>query len=349
MNSLLKRQIRKHLSGDLAENEQIKAFIEAINHSYNNFDEQFVMQQRAMQLSSEELFSANQKLQEEADAQKVVINKLNNVAKTLNLGQLPTEEGEELLNLDGQKLANFIQSQAQKIVDANLQREKLLEELSYQNQELSDYAHMISHDLKSPLRSIDTLILWLYDDNQDVFNESDKHTIYQIRSHVEKMELLINGILEYSTIGRTQESIYNVDVDYAVNEILGRIEIPDNITIKKTQQLPLIRGEKYRIQQIFRNLITNAINFNDKKQGVVEIGFTDNEDYWEFYVKDNGNGIEEKYFDRIFKTFEKLEIKVGAIGMGLSIAKKIVTMYGGNIWLKSKVGVGSTFYFTIKK
>ncbi|KJD32175.1 histidine kinase [Tamlana nanhaiensis] len=349
MNSLLKRQIRKYLNDDLLENKEVKAFMEAVNNSYNNFDEQFVMVQRAMKISSEELFTANQKLQEEAEAQKKVINKLKNIVETLNIDQSSTQKNKDVGSFDVENLANFIEDQAQKIVEINQKSEKLLEELSYQNQELSDYAHMISHDLKSPLRSIDTLTLWLYDDNKDVFNESDKQTIYQIRNHVEKMELLINGILEYSTIGRAQEGIYNVDVDYAVNEVLGRLEIPDNISVVKLQQLPLIKGEKYRLQQVFRNLITNAINFNDKKQGKVEIGYTEHESHWEFFVKDNGKGIEEKYFDKIFKTFQKLEIKVGTIGMGLSIAKKIVTMYGGEIWLKSEVGKGTTFYFTIKK
>lgn len=349
MNSLLKRQIRKYLNKDLANSKELEAFISAVNHSYNNFDEQFIMLQRAMTISSDELFKANQSLQKKTEAQKKVISKLNSAFETLKSKKQSNEKEIDLKDLDGLKLAEFINEQAQKVVEVNQQREKLLEELSYQNQELNDYAHMISHDLKTPLRSIDTLIVWLYDDNQKVFNQSDRETIYQIRNNVEKMELLINGILEYSTIGKSQAGKYNVDVNYAINEILGRLNIPSNITIVKKEEFPLIKADMYRIQQVFQNLISNAINFNDKKKGLVEIGFENLDNYWQFYVKDNGQGIEPQYFDKIFKTFQKLENKVGSIGMGLSVVKKIVNMYDGEVWVESEIGKGSTFFFTIKK
>ena len=100
---------------------------------------------------------------------------------------------------------------------------------------------------------------------------------------------------------------------------------------------------------MFQNLIDNAIRYNKTAKGIIEIGVKDKDEYWEFYVKDNGIGIEEVYFDKIFKTFEKLENNMESTGIGLSIVKKIVDLYGGKIWLISELNKGTTFYFTLKK
>ena len=110
-----------------------------------------------------------------------------------------------------------------------------------------------------------------------------------------------------------------------------------------------LKGDKYRLQQLFQNLIGNAISYNDKTNGIVEIGAGSKGDMWEFYVRDNGKGIEPVYFDKIFNTFQKLENNIESTGIGLSIVKKIVTLYGGKIWLTSTLNKGTTFYFTLKK
>ncbi|WP_299120328.1 ATP-binding protein [uncultured Winogradskyella sp.] len=224
----------------------------------------------------------------------------------------------------------------------------LLNNLELRNQELSDYAHMVSHDLKSPLRSIDTLTTWLKDDYGDKFDENGNSNIKLIRNNVEKMDTLINGILEYSTIGKNRTEVYDVDTNKLIDDILDIIQIPENITVIKND-LPIIKGDKYRLQQLFQNLIGNAISYNDKDHGSVEIGFSDKNKFWEFYIIDNGKGIDNKYFDKIFKTFEKLENNLESTGIGLSIVKKIVDLYGGKIWLTSKLNEGTTFYFTLKK
>ncbi|WP_117885680.1 sensor histidine kinase [Aureibaculum luteum] len=349
MNSLLKRQIRKYLSDEQVADKNLEQFLSAINSSYNNFDDQFTMQQRAMGISSEELFNANQQLRQESKLQQEVINKLKRVIETLKFYDLPEHQIKENLELDGLKLVEFIDNQTKEIIEINKQRETLLSELAYQNQELSDYAHMVSHDLKSPLRSIDSLTAWLKEDYHDVIDKNGKESLELIRNNVEKMELLINGILEYSTIGNSKEEFYDVNIDVLFNDILNLIDVPENIAINKTKTLPRIKGDKYRLQQVFQNLITNAINYNDKKNGVIEIGYEDKNDFWQFYIKDNGIGIDQAYFEKIFKTFHKLENKVGSTGIGLSIVKKIVDLYGGKIWLESQLTKGTTFYFTLKK
>ena len=349
MNSLLKRQIRKYLSDEQASEINLKDFLDAVNRSYNNFDEQFAMQQRAMSLSSDELFDANQQLRQESTAQQEVIDKLKRVIETLKFYELPEQKNTDNTDLDGLKLVDFIDNQTKEIIEINKQREKLLSELAYQNQELSDYAHMVSHDLKSPLRSIDTLTTWLKEDYENIIDTKGKESLKLIRNNVEKMDLLISGILEYSTISKNQVEFYNVDVDKLFDDILNIIEIPKHISFLKKAQLPVIKGDKYRLQQLFQNLITNAINYNDKEKGIIEVGFVDKDDFWQFYVKDNGKGIDQTYFKKIFKTFQKLENNTESTGIGLAIVKKIVELFRGEIWLESTVGIGTTFYFTLKK
>lgn len=348
MNSLLKRQIRKYLSEDLANSQDLKKFLEAINSSYINFEDQFAMQQRAMTISSDELFEANKQLREEAIAQQAVIDKLKRVLDTLKSNNLTEKFNEEKVDLDGLKLIDFIDNQTNEIVRINKQREALLSELAYQNQELSDYAHMVSHDLKSPLRAIDTLTAWLKEDFKKNINKSGNEQLDLIRENVEKMDTLINGILEYSTIGKNQEQIYEVDTNLIVDDVLQIIQVPKQVTVIK-HNLPVIKGDKYRLQQLFQNLISNAIRYNDKPNPKIEIG-TENQDlFWKFYVKDNGKGIDKVYFDKIFETFKKLENNPDSSGIGLSIVKKIVDLYEGKIWLESALGIGTTFYFTLKK
>jgi len=348
MNSLLKRQIRKFLSEDLKKNKDLNAFLDAVNLSYNNFDEQSSMIQRAMSISSEELFTVNRKLQKETDEQKEVIDKLQKVINTLKFYNLNETEKPENIELTGSNLVDFIDNQTKEIVEMNKQKQSLLNELAHQNQELSDYAHMVSHDLKSPLRSIDALTSWLKEDYESSIGEDGKKTIALIRDNVEKMDTLINGILEYSTIGKNQIDVYEVNLNTIVEDILKRIQIPEHIRIIKAN-LPSIQGDKHRFKQLFQNLIGNAIKYNDKAKGLIEINVEEQGDYWQFSVKDNGKGIEETYFNKIFKTFIKLENTPESSGIGLSIVKKIVKLYSGKIWLESQVNIGTTFYFTLKK
>ena len=348
MNSLLKRQLRKYLSEELKEDKSLELFIKAIDRSYNNFDEQASMIQRAMSISSDELFVANRQLQEEAIQQKELIDKLKGVIDTLKFYDLKDDKPKENLELSGTKLVDFIDNQTKEIIEINKQKESLLSELSHQNKELNDYAHMVSHDLKSPLRSIDTLTAWLNEDYKEVIDKNGQETLQLIRNNVEKMDTLISGILEYSTIGKSKVDVYDVNLNILINELLQTLKIPKRIHLTKSK-LPIVKGDKYRLQQLFQNLICNAVTYNDKEKGTIEIGVTDTGDFWEFYVKDNGKGIDEMYFEKIFKTFTKLENNKDSSGIGLSIVKKVIELYGGKIWLTSEINKGTTFYFTLKK
>jgi light-regulated signal transduction histidine kinase (bacteriophytochrome) len=349
MNSLLKRQIRKHLGKDLENDPKFTEFINVVNQSYDNFDDSFEMLQRAMSISSDELFSANKQLRQEANTQKEVITKLKSVFDTLKFYNLSSENQSDNLELDGSKIVDFIENKTKEIVEINTQRETLLIQLSNQNQELNDYAHMVSHDLKSPLRAIDALTCWLKEDYKNALDDSGNDSIDLIRNTVEKMDALITGILDYSTITEDQKAFYEVDTDKLIEDIIAIMLLPSNISIIKLSVLPVVNGDKHRLKQLFQNLIDNAIKYNDKALGLIEIGVEDENDFWKFYVKDNGKGIEEAYFDKIFKVFQKLENYTESSGIGLSIVKKIINLYGGKIWVESEINVGTIFYFTIRK
>jgi light-regulated signal transduction histidine kinase (bacteriophytochrome) len=234
-------------------------------------------------------------------------------------------------------------------MNMNKQREELLKSLENQNRELNEYAHVVSHDLKAPLRNIDTLINWVLEENKDVMSESCLNLLNQVLFNVEKMDLLIKGILAYSTIDKLESEERLIDFNQIVDEITREIHIPKNIKISIIDDLPKIKGNTWRFKQLMQNLIENSIHYNDKTEGQIEIGCIENKNFFEFYIKDNGIGIAEKYHDKIFKIFTKLESNNQNSGVGLSIVKKIIEFYKGSIWLESKENSGTTFYFTLPK
>jgi signal transduction histidine kinase len=160
---------------------------------------------------------------------------------------------------------------------------------------------------------------------------------------------LIEGILQYSRIGRVKEAMVPVDFNICVENVIDLINPPENIKIIIDNKLPTIVLEKTRIEQLLQNLIGNAIKYMDKPQGKIQIGCTEKDDYYEFYIKDNGPGIDERYFNKIFQIFQTLKARdeFESTGIGLTIVKKIVEMYDGKITVSSKLNEGTTFYFTL--
>ena len=349
MRSLIERQIRKYLTDQGKNQNDLSDLLNAVGRSYDNYDSQLKMIRRAMMISSDELFEANKKLRAQAENQSKLIDKLKDVINTLSLYKLPKDEHLKDVELDGEKLAKFIDDQAKQIVEANNQKEQLVKSLEKQNIELNEYAHIVSHDLKSPLRSIDTITNWLIEDHRENMNSECMNNLQLILNNVEKMDSLISGILEYSTIDKAETNKYDVDIHHLVKEIIDIIYIPSHIKVVIKGILPTLKGDKFRLQQLFQNLIGNAINYIDKPEGFVEVGVKDKENYWEFYVKDNGIGIAEAYHEKIFKVFQKLSTDEKSTGIGLAIVKKIVDYYEGIIYLDSSINIGTTFYFTLPK
>lgn len=268
--------------------------------------------------------------------------------KTLNKY---TENEKEILFVYANMLVNVIQRKEheEQIAAQERKKEELLKDLSRQNEQLNEYAHVVSHDLKAPLTNIHTLISWFVDDRKADLKETDLKNLDLVLFNVEKMDFLIKGILDYSTVDRLESEDSNINFNTMLQEVLQTLLVPNNITITIQDNLPSLYGNTWRFKQVFQNLIQNAIKYSNKEKGQIDVGFTEKKDHFEFYVKDNGIGINPNYFDRIFKVFTKLESTSSSSGIGLSIVKKIITYYKGAIWLESEEGIGTTFYFTFLK
>ncbi|MBL4643951.1 MAG: PAS domain S-box protein, partial [Flavobacteriaceae bacterium] len=232
---------------------------------------------------------------------------------------------------------------------AEKEKEQVLKDLRKSNTELNDFAHVVSHDLKSPLRSMNALISWMQEDYSEFLKEVEDTHFEMLIKKIDKMDHLINGILKYASVDKIQKQVKNIHLNTIVKDILETIFIPSHIRIEVKKELPIVKGDKFRLQQLFQNLLSNAIKYIDKDQGLVVVDCVSDGVYWKFSVQDNGIGIDEKYFKKIFKVFQVLEEGENSTGVGLSIVKKIIDLYKGEIWLESSEKIGTTFYFTLLK
>jgi light-regulated signal transduction histidine kinase (bacteriophytochrome) len=340
MNSLLKRQIGKHLKNGL---NHIDQFLESIDDSYSNYEDQIAILQHSMKISSDELYEANQKLRDEADSLKEINKNLEFILNSMNLD---SNNNQTIIDLN---TSDYIKGQTIEIIKINKQREELLYSLEKQNQSLNEYAHVVSHDLKSPLRSIYSLITWIKEENEANFNPTTEEYFTLIQKKVEKMNHLIQGILTYSKIDKVHIVNEEVDLNDLVQNILNMVFVPEHIKIKIVNKLPTIKADGFRMQQLFQNLINNAINFNDKPNGLVEIACIEKEGHFVFSIKDNGVGISKKNHEKIFFIFESIAQDDKSSGIGLSIVKRILDNSNEKIWLDSQENKGTTFFFTLRK
>lgn len=225
----------------------------------------------------------------------------------------------------------------------------LIRELETANTELKDFAYIVSHDLKAPLRAIGSLAQWLYADYRDKFDDEGRAQIELLVSRVGRMQGLIEGILEYSRVGRVREEKNDISLDDVVREVITSLSIPPHITVTVDTPLPVIRYERTRIHQVVSNLVGNAIKYMDKPAGEIHIACTREGSFWKLSVRDNGPGIDPRHYEKIFQIFQTLQPrdKVESTGIGLTIVKKIAEMHGGRVWVESEVKKGSIFYVTI--
>ncbi len=163
------------------------------------------------------------------------------------------------------------------------------------------------------------------------------------------MENLISDILKYLSLDAVVSEEEEVNLNFLVKKVIHVLYVPDTISINILNSLPTVKGDKIKFNQLFQNLIDNAIKFSNKEKGFINIDVEDCNSFYKFSIEDNGIGIEKRYFDTIFKIFQSLKIEKNSSGIGLSVVKKIVNIYKGEVWLESEIEKGTTFYFTIKK
>jgi light-regulated signal transduction histidine kinase (bacteriophytochrome) len=239
-------------------------------------------------------------------------------------------------------------------------------ELERTNDELDAFAYIASHDLKEPLRGIHNYSSFLIEDYADILNEEGVAKLQTLMRLTQRMEDLINSLLHFSRLGRIELLLKDTDLNQIISQVESVVKIsqPDTpIAIHIPRSLPAIYCDPVQINELFTNLISNAIKYNDQPEKQVEIGYLTMAELPEqnpvskisssvlvLYVKDNGIGIREKYLDSIFRIFKRLHGQAhygGGTGVGLTISKKIVERHGGKIWVESTYGLGSTFYFTL--
>ncbi|CAG1017549.1 two-component system, LuxR family, sensor kinase FixL [Burkholderiaceae bacterium] len=226
----------------------------------------------------------------------------------------------------------------------------LMHDLKAANEELSNFAYVASHDLKAPLRGIGSLAHWLSTDYAERFDAEGREQMSLLLSRVKRMDRLIDGILQYSRVGRVKEGAAPVDLNALVAETVDLLAPPPNMSVT-VEPLPTIEMERTRAQQLFQNLLSNAIQYMDKPRGEIRVDCRLADAGWHFRVSDNGPGIERRHWERVFQLFQSLTKRNSSesTGIGLSLVKKIVEMHGGRIWLESEPGQGCTFHFTLPR
>jgi len=234
---------------------------------------------------------------------------------------------------------------------AEQRQTQLIHDLQNVNEELKSFAYVVSHDLKAPLRGVGSLADWLMTDYADKLDDQGREYLSLVKGRVSRMDALIDGILEYSRVERINDVQSAVDLNVLVADIIQLLAPPAQVTVTVDGPLPTLFGGRTRLQQVFQNLISNAIKHLDKPVGRIRVGCADLGDAWQFSVADNGPGIEARHHERIFQLFQVLTPRdqKESTGVGLALVKKIVELHGGRVWLESRVGEGSTFFFTLPK
>ena len=227
------------------------------------------------------------------------------------------------------------------------EREQRIKALARSNQELDQFAYVASHDLKAPLRGIANLSQWIEEDLGDTLKKENREQMELLRGRVHRMEALIDGILQYSRAGRVKSRPEAVDSGKLVHEVVELMAPPSSIRIEIAADMPEVKTEKIPLQQVFMNLLGNAIKHTGASDPKVQVGWQEAGPFYEFSVTDNGPGIAPQYHERIFGIFQTLEArdKVEGTGIGLSVVQKIVDAKGGRVWVESEVGQGAKFRF----
>ncbi len=219
------------------------------------------------------------------------------------------------------------------------------------NKELDQFAYITSHDLRAPLRAISNLSQWIEEDIGDSFTEETREQMQLLRNRVKRMDGLIEGILEYSRVGRIGIPTEKVDVAELLGEVVDSLSPPEGFTINIPSALPVFTSQRLSLFQVFSNLVGNAVKYRDKPDGTIDITIEDVGDFYQFAVCDDGPGIAPEYHEKVFVIFQTLQPRdeVESTGVGLTLVKKIVNEQGGDIWLESEAGAGAKFIFTWPK
>ena len=255
-----------------------------------------------------------------------------------------------ITNITERKESEFLLAQQRdKLLKANGDLLKITTLLQKRNQELDEFSYIVSHDLKAPLRGVRSLSEWIEEDLEGKLDPDTQKQMNLLRQRVERMENLIDAVLQYSRAGRVTAPIKNISVKVLLESIIDSLEIPPEFTIEIADNLPQLEIQEIFLEQVFTNLISNAIKHHHRPDGTVKITAKQQEKSYEFAVEDDGPGIADRDKERIFQIFQMLKPaqNTDSTGIGLAIVKKIIEQLGGTLRVESEPGQGTTFYFTI--
>lgn len=269
------------------------------------------------------------------------ISKMVNQAETISKGEFTVIEDKKKDELN--QLSISLNTMSQTL-------QKNFNELTKKNIELDQFAYVVSHDLKAPMRGIANIISWIEEDHDHELTPDLKKNLMLIKGRTIRLENMINGLLEYARVGKIRKGDEMVNINSLVKELIDLL-VPPGYDIKIEGEMPVIRTEKLHIQQVLSNLISNCVKYNNNPHPYSIISCKENKDHYIFSVSDNGPGIEEQYFDKIFVIFQTLQERDAfeSTGVGLAIVKKIIDDYKCEINIRSEKGKGTTFSFTWPK
>lgn len=260
------------------------------------------------------------------------------------------KRAEEELRAHKENLEETIQLRTGELTRAHAELAAKAANLLDTNEELSQYAFVVSHDLRAPLRAVRNYADFLREELEDILNDEQRSYFDGMATALKFGDELVSDLLDYSHVGGEGLTVHPVPLDEFLTELKSEFELSPDAELICNRGLPTVLAERTLLRQIFTNLVTNGLKFNHSSCKRVEIGLAAQHDtFCELYVRDNGIGIEPRYHDRVFKMFKRLHThkEFEGTGIGLAIVKKAAVKLGGSIRIESEAGSGSTFLITL--
>ncbi|MFB6290599.1 MAG: ATP-binding protein [Candidatus Bipolaricaulia bacterium] len=273
-----------------------------------------------------------------------ITNEYGKTRRILEYRSIPIETD----RYEGGRIEHYIDITEVKQLEEDLRRQT--ERLKKSNEKLEEFSRGISHDLKAPLQTLEGYSHILLEDYEDELDQEGIRALQALSDTTQRLRDRIESLLTYSSINMEDKGFDEIDLSELVSELREDLKyLLEGVDLVVPGDLPRVYGNKTLLTELFSNLVTNAVKYNDKEEPKVEIGWEEKSDKYLLWVRDNGRGIKDRYLEKIFKVFEKLNPRENpeGTGIGLAVCKRIVEEHRGDIWAESELGEGTTFYFTL--
>lgn len=260
------------------------------------------------------------------------------------------KRAEEALKTHQESLEETVRQRTEELTRAHAELAVKAATLQEINEELSQYAFVVSHDLRAPLRAVRNYADFLHEELEEILNDEQRSYFDGMANALKFGDELVSDLLDFSRVGGEGLAVHPVPLDEFLTELINELDLPSGSELICNRGLPTVLAERTLLRQLFSNLVTNGLKFNHSDIRRVEIGLeSHNNGCCELFVRDNGIGIAPRYHDRIFKMFKRLHThkEFEGTGIGLAIVKKAAVKLGGSVRIESEVGTGSAFLVTL--